>query len=732
MTEVLCHLSFLACVAMILAVALKCQKSGMKRAFMYILFSIVIWSAGTVLELDFRIVTGVTYMPFIYLCYIGICTVPVAILYFGRLIMQNDWRPKIWQAVFLAVPLISVAMVFTNSQHHLFFSHFSLNSSEAVYGIYYYIHSVFSYGCILAAIVFMLIASVRNSGLFSFQSLLVISGITITAIPNILFSFGFMDLSFSINAVFFILTIFFFAVAFLKFRLITALPITLRQVVDLISDGYLLVDLSDNVLAYNHSLIKLFPGPVGISYGMDLREFLKKHLPDIPYDNYKRLRDSAVSKHCTVSTEGRVSDEKFVSVEITPVIQRGAHVGSIILIKDITRAKLLIEATKTESRYKSEFLSNMSHEIRTPLNAIVGMVNIGITASDIGRKDYCLRRIDDASKHLLGVINNVLDMSKIEAGKFELSPAEFEFDKMIQTVINVVKFRADEKGQELTTRTGGTPAVLYGDDRRLAQIITNLIGNAVKFTQNGGKISLDAVLEGEEGDLCTIKFAVTDNGIGIDGKKLERLFNSYEQAESDTSRKFGGTGLGLSISKSIVEMMNGSIWVESEPGKGSSFIFTVQMKRCEAKEPEPAEPEASPKDDGLAAALAKSCILLAEDMEINREIVAALLSPLKVKFDFAVNGAEAVRLFGESPDKYDMILMDVQMPEMDGYEATAAIRGFDAPRAKTIPIIAMTANVFREDIEKCLEAGMDGHLAKPLDYEELLVQLKKYTYDINS
>ena len=384
--------------------------------------------------------------------------------------------------------------------------------------------------------------------------------------------------------------------------------------------------------------------------------------------------------------------------------------------------KVALDNATSASRAKSDFLANMSHEIRTPMNAIIGMTNIGKSAPDMERMTYSFEKIEDASKHLLGIINDILDMSKIEAGKLELVPVDFDFEKMLQRVINVVSHRVDEKELKLTVHVDkAIPKFMIGDDQRLAQVITNLLGNAVKFTPEKGAINLDTLYLGEENGICTVKIAVTDTGIGITPEQQANLFQSFQQAESSTSRKFGGSGLGLVISKGIVEMMGGEIGVVSEIEKGSTFSFTIQVKRGETDLKQPEEADAD--IDGIFEG---RHILLAEDVEINREIVLALLEPTLLNIDCAENGIEAVRLFTNAPDRYDMILMDLQMPEMDGYQATRAIRALDAPEAKAVPIVAMTANVFREDIEKCLEVGMNGHIGKPLNFDEVLSQLRSY------
>ncbi|MCL2010032.1 MAG: ATP-binding protein [Synergistaceae bacterium] len=444
------------------------------------------------------------------------------------------------------------------------------------------------------------------------------------------------------------------------------------------------------------------------------------------YDLAMRRRNTVVVTSSIDLSGG--DNPKDYDIQITPMTGQDEQLEAAMMLfhdtTDIIRAKKQAESA---SLAKSQFLATMSHEMRTPMNAVLGMTSIGKGAPDKERMIYCFAKIEDASRHLLGVINDILDMSKIEAEKFELSPAEFNFEKMLQRVVDVVHFRIEDKKHKFTLNIDkAIPNYLIGDDQRLAQVIANILGNAVKFTPDEGRISLDARLLGEENGVCAIQITVTDTGIGISPEQQSRLFQSFQQAESDTTRKFGGTGLGLSISKRIVEMMGGEIRVKSEFNEGSAFSVTIRMRRGEGKEQEPEQeqPDDAPPDN--ADIFAGHGILLAEDVEINREIVLALLEPTGLKIDCAENGAEAVRMFSSAPGKYEMIFMDVQMPEMDGYEATRRVRASDVPGAETIPIIAMTANVFREDVEKSLEAGMNGHIGKPLDFDEVLRQLRKF------
>jgi len=371
---------------------------------------------------------------------------------------------------------------------------------------------------------------------------------------------------------------------------------------------------------------------------------------------------------------------------------------------------------------KGEFLARMNHEIRTPMNGIIGMTNIGKDTESIDKKDYAFSRIKAASIYMLKVINDSLDISKIESGKLELNPNCFDIRKTIEEAVNMVDLLVAEKGQILSVSIDERiPATIFGDEHRIMQILVNFLSNANKFALEDGTIQVSANLVSEDDDQCRLRLSVKDSGIGIAEDFKEKVFEAYEQAGKTTAREFGGTGLGLALSKTIVELMGGSIGVESTLGKGSEFYITVDFEKIHGHAPMCLE-----HLHNNSADFTGSTILVVDDVEINREVMVAQLEGTNATIESAENGQQALKMFLQDPQKYDLIFMDVQMPEMDGMECTRRIRGLNTPEAQAVPIVAMTANVFREDIQKCVEAGMDDHVGKPIDMKIVLNVMAKY------
>jgi PAS domain S-box-containing protein len=386
--------------------------------------------------------------------------------------------------------------------------------------------------------------------------------------------------------------------------------------------------------------------------------------------------------------------------------------------QSLAEAKATAEAA---SRAKSLFLVNMSHEIRTPMNAIIGLGHLALDADPTPRlRDY-LTKITTSAEGLLRLLNDLLDVAKIEAGKIIIEETTFALPALLQRLKSLVAVEADRKGLRLRmTIDPQTPEDLVGDPLRLEQVLLNLIGNAVKFTRDG-EVELTIRPLGAGPDRITLQFAVKDTGIGIRPEQLADIFEPFAQADSSTTRRFGGTGLGLSICQRLVAIMGGEITVESELGRGSTFAFTAGFRRGI---PPNHPPEPVPDRAVVAAALRRRRLLVAEDHPINQQVVRELLEQVGVTVNIAGNGREAVAAVTAAPDEFDAVLMDLQMPEMDGYEATRRLR--EQWPADRLPIIAMTAHAYEDERQRCLAVGMNEHLAKPVAADRLYASLTRW------
>ncbi|MCV2366496.1 ATP-binding protein [Roseateles oligotrophus] len=426
----------------------------------------------------------------------------------------------------------------------------------------------------------------------------------------------------------------------------------------------------------------------------------------------------------TVLWHGFLTDISHQRRDALELVRYRLHLEELVE----ARTAELAEATKAAqaaSLAKSAFLANMSHEIRTPMNAIIGLTYLVQSDSTEPAQQVRLQKVADAAEHLLSIINNVLDFSKIEAGKMQLAHNDFNVAQVLDNVSSMLAQRANEKGLQVQVEVCDPLAtqILAGDAQRITEILLNFAGNAVKFTETGF-VRLAANIEADFGDALKLRFEVQDSGIGISQEAQSRLFQDFEQADSSTTRRYGGTGLGLAICRRLAALMHGQVGVQSSPGEGSRFWFTIQVEKSKGASPAVAPPQAS--RGAVARELLQQFkgtrVLLAEDNAVNQEVAVAMLGSAGLVVDVASDGQEALRMAGEYD--YALILMDVQMPLMDGLAATRAIRG--SAGGKRTPILAMTANAFAEERQRCLDAGMNDHVAKPVVAEQLFATLYRW------
>ena len=440
----------------------------------------------------------------------------------------------------------------------------------------------------------------------------------------------------------------------------------------------------------------------------------------------KTLKDNEIfTKLYRVARDGK---ELYAQIRIARV-EDNENFKHIVLgfaiVDDEVRAeqetrRVLKEAlaqAEQANRAKTAFLNNMSHDIRTPMNAIIGFTNIALKQVISPEVKSCLEKISESSEHLLTLINDVLDISRIESGKTKFNPVPVDLSAIADVVLDITRgFLANRNITFEVKRVNLEHPYVLADAVRIREVLVNILSNAVKFTNDGGSISfVTTCREGEDDEHIVVSYRISDTGIGMSEEFLEHIFDEFSQEESGARTQYKGTGLGMAITKRYVELMGGTISVESEKDVGSVFTVELPMKLTD-------ESRVKKQDTPIARESLKGVkVLMAEDNDLNAEIATVQLEELGITVTRAADGKNAIKLFADNPpDTFDIILMDIMMPEMNGYEATRAIRNLKArPDGRTIPIIAMTANAFAEDIQASMEAGMNGHLSKPIVIDEV-------------
>ena len=602
-TFLLVHLSLILCIVLAYLTWKRSQRNQMKFSFYMFISIMFVWNLGTILEMYTRSATGVSNMLFVDMCYMGICLMPIAILYLGVVISNPQLKLRPIHSIILLVPVISIIVVCTNDFHHLFFDNFSVLSTEAVYGVYYYFHSFYSYGCIFVGILYLVSFTIRSSGIFSKQSIIIIFGILIPLTANVLYSFNIIDLSFSVNASMFTITLLCFAIAFFRYDFLQVAPIAVQKIVDLISDGYIVVDKQNKILDYNSAMLSFVPDGSGIPKGEYLGTFMLKFASPYVYKKLVELQKKSVDENHIVQVEYRHVHEngyRYFAVEITPIFQKHTLIGSIILLKDVTQAKRDLELIKEtqiimveRERLASlgQMVGGIAHNLKTPILSISGGIEAmrdltheyeeAVSDPQVTKEDHYeiakeMREWMDKIKIHCAYISDMITTIKGQAVQFNINEGHhFTIDEFLKRVDLLMKHEL--KKYHCTLRSDiaiNVQSEMSGDINSLVQIFDNLIINAIHaYEGEKGFIDLNV-----REDNNKVVFTLKDYGRGMTQSVKSRLFK-----EMVTTKGKNGTGLGLYLSYSTIKgHFHGSMEVESTENKGTTFTVTLPLYRSAA------------------------------------------------------------------------------------------------------------------------------------------------------
>ena len=662
---------------------------------------------------------------------IFVCILPFALLWFSLHYTKSSLiHSKKTRLFVIALPVADILMMLTSPGHKLYFTDYSFPIPGK--GILFWVHVAFGLGAVFMSFILITeyaLKAPRLKGHALFAGL----GIFISAGMHIWFALDPL-VTYDLSSIGFFVTFLLFAFSAHKSRIFSLRRMGVDQIFSSCDDMFFILDEDGNLIERNaasNSLSRRFAS-LSEDSGIDtIIDSLSCRLLSCEPSNLLSLMSIRMN-NCTGEVRLATHDglAKTYTLQWRAIERDSILRGYVLSLSDMSfyrdmidesnrkneRLARLSEEAMSASKAKSAFLANMSHEIRTPLNSVIGMSQIAKQSIDDREKTAAsIDKVLHASRHLLELINNILDMSKIESGKFALASEPFSPKNALNEVVDIFTQRCDEKSISLISKIDELPKMVIGDSLRLKQVIINLLGNAVKFTEPDGRISLQVDAK-ESADHLKLSVSISDTGIGMSPDQLSHLFTPFEQADSSITARYGGTGIGLALSQHLVGLMGGIIKAESQLSHGSVFSFALELPiapdtACDndLKQKTPSLPDLSGKR-----------VLIADDIAVNRIIMSEFLSDTNATIEEAEDGARAVNLFSNSPEQYyDLIFMDIQMPNTDGYEAARQIRSMSRNDAGRVPIVAMTANAYREDVEKALASGMNAHLAKPLDIDRV-------------
>ncbi len=628
-------------------------------------------------------------------------------------------------AALLAVPLLTVIVLWTDRLEPLFLT-FTVAGSDGLLvtrnGPWFWVHAAFYYGMHTLAMALLIRSLSKDRPLYYRPTMLVISGILFSLLGDIFFSFGIETLA-AFHSASSTMVVIGPLAAWTMFghRMFDLVPIAHNLVAERIDAGIIVLNGENRIVDLNQAARRV-PGLTTAAVGRPAEEVL-------PWSSLLRRYRDGDSGHEEIAAEEN-GVPTYYDLSISPITSdQGKVLGRLLLLHDISDLHHSNESLEAANRAKSEFLANTSHEVRTPLNAIIGFTDLVLGTDLTAEQRANLDIVRSSSETLLVILNDIMDAAKIEAGKMMLEEVDFDIRGLTEGVVQSLSLMAGGKHLSLTCSVeADVPRFLKGDPVRLRQVLLNLMNNAVKFTEQGS-VSLSVALGRRaplerpgrgEGDRVTLLCCIRDTGIGIAPEKQAAIFQSFTQADSTITRKYGGTGLGLSISRELARMMGGELTVQSEEGKGSTFCFTALLRQGRET-----AGEAAAGDCGTMPPCQGVRILVAEDVDVNSRLLVHLLEALGHRVTAARNGREAIELLER--EEFDLVLMDDRMPLMDGCEASLIIRD---PSSRVLrhdtPVIALSASVLSSDRDRFREAGMNDRLAKPIRADELAAMVARY------